>query len=318
MLLSMPDELTSWRAGSARAGIEDFVTRVTDSNSDDYVEPAARVAVFDNDGTLWTEKPTQIQLDFTIRRFAELAETDPTLRDRQPYKAAADNDFEWYGAAIVKHYHGDDSDLRLLMGTLPRAFEGVSVEEYDQQVRAFFEAALHPTLQRSFYSCAFLPMVELLRYLEGRGFSTYIASGGDRDFMRPIAERMYGIPPERVIGSALGLTYVESDGAASLLYKSAMDFFDDGPEKPVRIWSRVGRRPILSVGNANGDVPMLAFSEAPGLPSLRIVILHDDSEREFDYTAGAEKLLEVAREQKWLVVSMRDDWATVLVDQNTA
>jgi hypothetical protein len=154
-------------------------------------------------------------------------------------------------------------------------------------------------------------MVELLRYLEANGFATYIASGGDRDFMRPVAENMYSIPPERIIGSALGITYSSEGGQSALLYKGAMDFFDDGPEKPVRIWSRIGRRPILSFGNPNGDVPMLAFSGTPSTPSLRLLLLHDDADREFDYTAGAEEALETAKSQNWTVVSMKNDWAEI-------
>ena len=154
-------------------------------------------------------------------------------------------------------------------------------------------------------------MVELLRYLEDSGFTTYIASGGDRDFMRPVAGDLYGIPPERVIGSALGLEYRGGGDTHSLLYKAAMDFFDDGPEKPVRIWSRIGRRPILSCGNSNGDVPMLAYSGREGSPALRLLLLHDDDEREFSYTAGAEQALEVAGQQGWTIVSMKDDWTEV-------
>jgi hypothetical protein len=154
-------------------------------------------------------------------------------------------------------------------------------------------------------------MVELLWYLRDNEFTTYIASGGDRDFMRPVAGDLYGVPPERVIGSALGLTYREREGRSDLLYKSAMDFFDDGPEKPIRIWSRIGRRPILSVGNSNGDLPMLSFSELAGAPSLRMLILHDDAEREFDYVAGAENALEHARRNDWTVVSMKNDWAQI-------
>jgi len=152
---------------------------------------------------------------------------------------------------------------------------------------------------------------ELLRYLEANGFATYIASGGDRDFVRPVAQDMYGIPPERIIGSALGLTYSTESGQSALLYKGAMDIFDDGPQKPIRIWSRIGRRPILSFGNSNGDVPMLAFAGTSTTPSLRLLLLHDDADREFDYRAGAEQALEAASRENWTVVSMKNDWNTV-------
>jgi haloacid dehalogenase-like hydrolase len=197
------------------------------------------------------------------------------------------------------------------MGAVTQAFEAVAVEDYDSRVTAFFDEAGHPTLGRSYRAVAFVPMVELLQYLEENGFTTYIASGSDRDFMRPIAGDLYGVPPERVIGSALGLTYTADDSGSSLLYKAAMDFFDGGPEKPIRIWSRIGRRPILSAGNSNGDLPMLAFSGTTSTPSLRILILHDDADREFDYVAGAEDALDHAARNNWTVVSMRNDWSTV-------
>ena len=150
-------------------------------------------------------------------------------------------------------------------------------------------------------------MVELLRYLEANGFTTYIASGGDRDFMRPTAWELYGISREHVIGSSFALSYQEDERGGNVLYKGGMDFFDDGPEKPVRIWSRVGRRPILAAGNANGDIEMLQFAGGPSKPALRLLLLHDDAEREFDYVAGAER----AKAQEWTVVSVKDDWATV-------
>ncbi|MFC9788929.1 HAD family hydrolase [Rhodococcus sp. NPDC127528] len=307
----MTGSLASWADGGTRSAIVDFVARVTDEGGPDYVEPAARIAVFDNDGTLWCEKPMPIQLDFTVRRLAEMAEDQVELRDRQPWKAAFEQDLGWLGAAMVKHYHGDDADLTLLMGAITQAFGEVTVEDYDARVTAFFGGTDHPTLGRPYRGCGFTPMVELLRYLEAHGFTNYIASGGDRDFMRPVAGDLYGVPPERIIGSALGLSYRAEGGRSDLLYKAAMDFFDDGPEKPVRIWSRIGRRPILSVGNSNGDLPMLAFSTLPGAPALRLLILHDDGDREFDYVGGAEDILDHARRSDWTVVSMKNDWHEV-------
>lgn len=307
----MGNDLGSWADGPTRSAIVDFVERVTAAGGPDFVEPADRVAVFDNDGTLWCEKPMPVQLDFTVRRFAEMAAADPALQQKQPWKAAHEHDLHWLGAAMVKHYRGDDDDLKLLMGAVTEAFDSVTVENYDARVRAFFDGADHPTLGRPYRGCGYAPMVELLRYLEANGFANYIASGGDRDFMRPVAGRLYGVPPERIIGSALGLSYREGADATDLLYKAAMDFFDDGPEKPIRIWSRIGRRPILSVGNSNGDLPMLAFSGQPDRPALRMLILHDDADREFDYVAGAEEALDHARERDWTVVSMKHDWTNV-------
>jgi phosphoserine phosphatase len=292
----------------------EYVAAATADGDPSYVPPPERVAVFDNDGTLWCEKPMPIQLDFTLRRLAELAEADTSLRAEQPYKASYEKDFEWLGAAMVKHYQGDDGDVRLLMGAIARAFENLTVDDYDARVAAFFREAQHPTLHRPYLACGYQPMVELLRYLEANGFTTYITSGGDRDFMRPIAGELYGIPPERVIGSSFTLDFRENDEGTDVLYKAEMDFFDDGPEKPVRIWSRIGRRPVLVGGNSNGDVPMLRFARSPRHPALRLLVLHDDASREFDYTAGAEEALDRARQRGWTVVSIQDDWATVFAD----
>jgi phosphoglycolate phosphatase-like HAD superfamily hydrolase len=303
-------QLATWRDGRTKSAIVDFVDQVT-SPGPGYVEPEARIAVFDNDGTLWVEQPLVIQLDFTIRRLAEIARHDKALQNIQPYKAAHENDLHWLSAAIVKHYHGDDSDLKLLLAAVPAAFQAVSVEAYDAKVVDFFSDAEHPSLRRPYLACGYRPMIELLGYLEANGFVNYIASGGDRDFMRPVAGQMYGVPPERVIGSAIGLTYRDGEHAGELLYKSTMDFLDDGPEKPIRIWSRIGRRPILAAGNSNGDLPMLSFAGGPDRASLRMLILHDDADREFDYLAGAEDALAAAHARDWTVVSMKDDWETV-------
>jgi hypothetical protein len=302
--------LASWNDTPTRQAIVDFVASVSDGPQ--LVAPEERIATFDNDGTLWAEKPMPIQLDFTLRRLAEQAEADASLRDRQPWKACYEHDQAWLGAAMVKHYHGDDGDLHLLMAAVPTAFAGLTVEQYADIVAEFFRTAEHPTLGRPYRSCGYQPMVELLRYLEANQFVPYIASGGDRDFMRPVAGDLYGVPPERIIGSSFALDYQEADDdTRSVLYKSEMEFFDDGPTKPVRIWSRIGRRPVVAGGNSNGDVPMLRFARTSTRPALRLLLLHDDAEREFDYTAGAEAALDRAGVAGWTVISIKDDWATV-------
>ncbi|HJT94409.1 MAG TPA: HAD family hydrolase [Mycobacterium sp.] len=299
-------ELASWNDGATKSAILDFVGRVTAEGGPDYVAPEARIAVFDNDGTLWCEKPAYIQLNFTVYRLAEKAAAEPSLRERQPYKAAAEGDLKWFGAAVTKHYQGDDIDLNVLLFNALRLHDSMSVDQYAGLVEAFFDRAQHPTLSRPYRECTYAPMVELLRYLEASDFTCYIVSGGGRDFMRPITSAVYGIPPERVIGSAQGLRFSARDGDAELRIQPSVDIFDDGPEKPVRIWSRIGRRPIVAVGNSNGDDEMLQYCGG-----LRLLVLHDDAEREFDYTAGAERVLDRAATDGWSVVSMRDDWATV-------
>ena len=297
-------ELESWTDGPTKSAIVDFVSRVT-SEGPHYVAPESRIAVFDNDGTLWCEKPMYIQLDFLLRRFKEQAEADPSLRDQQPYKAAYTGDLKWLGDAVTKHYQGDDTDLKPLMGAILRAHHEITVDEHAGRVNAFFADAKHPTLDRLYTSCGYQPMVDLLRYLEANGFTNYIVSGGGRDFMRPVTSALYGIPPERVVGSSVGLVYRDRH----LYTTDQPEFLDDGPIKPVRLWSRIGRRPIFAAGNSNGDIEMLEFTDG-----FRLLVLHDDADREFDYTAGAEKSLQQAATDSWTIASMKNDWTTVFSD----
>jgi phosphoglycolate phosphatase-like HAD superfamily hydrolase len=305
------DPLPSWREGASKQAILDFVQRVTAEGGADAVPPEERVAVFDNDGTLWCEKPMPIQLDFILRRLAAMAEQDPALRTRQPWQAAYTKDYGWLGQVITNHYQGDDSELPVLAAGVLQAFANITVEEFEAQADAFLRSAQHPTLDRSYLASSYRPMIELLGYLEANGFRNYIASGGGRDFMRPISQEVYGIPRQRVIGSSTALSYQPGEGGGRIVRKAEADVLDDGPEKPVRIWSRVGRRPLLAAGNSNGDIPMLAFAEPPGRPSLRLLVLHDDPEREFDYLVGAEQALQLASTRGWTVASIKDDWATV-------
>ena len=200
------------------------------------------------------------------------------------------------------------------MGGILRAFDGMTVEDYGTTADGYLRGP-HPTLGRRFCDCGYLPMIELIGYLEEHGFTAYIASGGDRDFMRPVSEEIYGIPSERVIGSSNALRYEESEEGGRIVYVDQPDVFDDGPIKPVRIWSRIGRRPIVAGGNSNGDVPMLQYAGGPERPALRLLLLHDDAEREFDYTDGAETSLERADAAGWTVVSIKHDWGRVFADR---
>ena len=301
------DVLTSWNDRAARRAIVEFVERTV---SDD-VPVQERLAVFDNDGTLWCEKPMPIQADFILRRLFEMAEAKPELRDRQPWKAAYERDYGWLGRVLAEHYAGDDSNLPALAGGILAAFEGISVEAFEAKSDAFLRTAQHPTLGRGYLQCAYLPMIELLGYLEANGFANYIASGGGRDFMRPISQEVYGIARDRVIGSATTFDYTSNDQGGTITHRAEADYLDDGPQKPIRIWSRTGRRPLLAAGNSNGDIPMLEFAYQRDRPCLRLLVLHDDGEREYDYTGGAEQALERAAKLSWTVVSIKNDWATV-------
>jgi phosphoserine phosphatase len=299
--------LPGWNDGAARRAVVEFVDRTVSA----ALAVEERVAVFDNDGTLWCEKPMPIQADFILRRLHEMAEADPELRDRQPWKAAYQRDYAWLGRVLAEHYAGDDTNVRTLLAGVLAAHGGISVDEFEAQADTFLRTAQHPTLGRGYLECAYAPMVELLGYLEANGFSNYIASGGGRDFMRPITQEVYGIPRDRVIGSATALEYTNGDNGGTITRKPEADYLDDGPQKPIRIWSRVGRRPVLAAGNSNGDIPMLDYTQHRDKPFLRLLVLHDDSEREFEYTSGAEHALEQAGKNGWTVVSIKNDWATV-------
>ena len=281
--------LASWNDGAARQAIVAFVERAVSE-----VPADERVAVFDNDGTLWCEKPLPIQADFILRRLSEMAQADPQLRDRQPWKAAYERDYGWLGRILAEHYAGDDTNARTLLGGVLAAFGGISVDDFEAQSDAFLRTTEHPTLGRTYLNCAYAPMLELLAYLEANGFANYIASGGGRDFMRPISAEVYGIPRDRVIGSATALEYAPDEHGGAIIRKPEADYLDDGPQKPIRIWSRVGQRPLLAAGNSNGDISMLDFTRQHDKPFLRLLLLHDDADRD-----------------GWTVVSVKDDWATV-------
>jgi phosphoglycolate phosphatase-like HAD superfamily hydrolase len=306
-----PAALASWRTGSARQAVVDFVARVTGADGSAPVPVEQRVAVFDNDGTLWCEKPMPIQLDFILHRLVEMADADPALRVQQPWKAACKQDAEWLSSVITDHYAGDDRKVKVMLAGILAAYAGMSVEEFEQRSGDFLRTGSNPVLRRPYLRCAYQPMVELLDHLTANGFATYIVSGGGRDFMRPISDEMYRIPRERVIGSATTLAYTADRTGGTITHTPVPDYLDDGPEKPVRIWSRVGRRPLLAAGNSDGDGPMLDFTQHRDRPFLRLLLRHDDATREFDYTSGSEKALDRAAQQGWTVVSMRDDWTTV-------
>jgi phosphoglycolate phosphatase-like HAD superfamily hydrolase len=307
-LVSVQTEvLTSWNAGAARQAVVDFVERTVAED----VPVDERIAVFDNDGTLWCEKPMPIQADFILRRLFEMAQADPELRDRQPWKAAYERDYGWLGKVLAEHYAGDETNVRTLLAGVLAAFGGITVEDFETKSDAFLRTAQHPTLGRGYLECAYRPMVELLGLLDASGFSNYIASGGGRDFMRPISQEVYGIPRDRVIGSATTFQYTSNDRGGTITHKAEADYLDDGPQKPIRIWSRTGRRPLLAAGNSNGDIPMLEFTHHQDRPVLRLMILHDDPQREFEYTSGAEQALDQATESGWTVVSIKNDWGTV-------
>jgi phosphoserine phosphatase len=307
----MSQPLPSWNEGFARDNIIGFVEQTCGEGSARAIPVEERVAVFDNDGTLWCEKPMPIQLDFILRRLTEMAQQDEGLRGRQPWKAAYERDYGWLGTLVDEHYAGDDTKAMTLAAGVLAAYDGISVDEFEAKSKAFLQSAQHPTMGRRYVETTYAPMVELLGYLEAHGFTNYVVSGGGRDFIRPVTQDLYGIPRERVIGSASTLEYVGGEDGGAVNHKAKADYLDDGTEKPVRIWSRTGRRPVFAAGNSNGDIPMLSFTQHEDKPSFRLLVLHDDAEREYDYVSGAEQALERAAKGGWTIASIRNDWTTV-------
>jgi phosphoserine phosphatase len=304
----MTTPLALWNDTPTRQAILDFVAAVTTPGSPDFVAPEARIATFDNDGTLWCEKPMYIQLDYFLRQLAQVAKQETTLRAKQPWKAAWEKDYDWFGASVTKHYQGDDADFRVFVGGVLSLVKDKPVEQVEADARTFIETEFHPELGIRYRECTYQPMVELLAYLADNGFTNYIVSGGGRDFMRGFARDLYGVPRERVIGSTVAYRYVEAEDFVGIVQQPELDIIDDGPGKPVQIWSAIGRRPILAAGNANGDIEMLKFAESSGYKSLSLLLLHDDKEREYAYQRGAEKALALAAERAWQIISIRFDF----------
>lgn len=311
----MSDHLKSWSDTPTRQSILDFVKEVTDPASPSRVAEQDRIAVFDNDGTLWCEKPA-VQGVFIVQRLGEMVREDPSLREIQPWKAVAEGNYSWIDDAVIKHYNGDDSDAKSLMAAVGRAFGEVSVEEFARSAGDFLESAKHPLYQRRYTDLGFVPMIELLEYLQAHGFSCFIVSGGGRDFMRPVSQQMYGIPADRVTGSAPGLHFVVDEMGSRIMRSATLGILDDGEMKPIQIWERIGRRPILAAGNANGDVPMLRFTtDRPGA-SLALLVNHDDDTREVAYASGAQDALDLAETRGWTKISMANDWKKVFTDES--
>ena len=310
-------ELLFWENTPPKKAITDFGAKVTTPSGPDYVPPEERIATFDNDGTLWCERPLP-QGAFIMQRLAAMAEKDPSLRQTQPWQAAYAQDFSWVDEAITKEHKGDSSDMTLLLNSSAKAFAEMSVAAFAALVTAYYQSARHPQYQVPYPQVVFLPMVELLAYLDANDFTTFIVSGGGRDFMRPITQQIYGVPAERVLGSSPTLSFKADDQGAQVVRQAGVSVFDEGPVKAVRIWEHIGRRPILAAGNTNGDLGMLQFTERKEHPTLRLLVVHDDADREYSYTAGTEKVVKMVQAQGGTQISMKNDWTQVFSFQEKA
>ncbi len=306
------DALPSWSDGEARRSILAFVERVTKPGTPDFVPPAERIAAFDNDGTLWVEHPMYTQLAFALDRVKAAAPAHPEWKTRQPFEAVLNDDL----AALAKG--GEKGIVELVMAS----HAGMSTADFEAIVTGWLEKARHPRFERRYTELAYQPMLELLTYLRTNGFKTYIVSGGGVEFMRPMTERVYGIPPEQVVGSTIKTTYEVRDGVPVLMRLPEIDFIDDKTGKPVGINKFIGRRPIAAFGNSAGDREMLEWTGAGGGARLMMLVLHDDARREYAYGPARglpdtpfgtfpPSLMEEARRKGWVVVSMKDDWKRI-------
>lgn len=300
------DPLPSWNNGKAKQSIIAFVMKVTKENSPDFVAPAERIAVFDNDGTLWAEKPMYFQLLFSVDRVKALASQHPEWQDKEPFASLLKGDVK--GALAG----GEHAMLEIVMDT----HAGMTTEAFEKVVKGWIATAKHPATKRLYTEMVYQPMLEVLAYLRANGFRTFIVSGGGIEFMRPWTEKIYGIPPDQVVGSSIKTKFEMRDGKPVLVRLPELNFVDDKDGKPVGIHQHIGRRPIAAFGNSDGDLQMLQWTTAGHGPRFALYVHHTDAEREWAYDRKSsvgrlDKGLDEAQERGWTVVDMRRDWKVI-------
>jgi phosphoglycolate phosphatase-like HAD superfamily hydrolase len=300
------DPLPSWNEGPAKKSILEFVAAVTDENSNDYVNPADRIATFDNDGTLWVESPIYTQLTFAFGRVKELAPQHPEWKTTQPFKGVLEGDMKAVGAAGMKGM------MKILMAT----HSGMTATEFEQEVLSFLENSRDARFKRPYTELVYQPQLELLAYLRANDFKTFIVSGGGIAFMRPWTEKVYGIPPEQVVGSSIVAEFQVKDGKPEMVRTPKIDFINDKAGKPVGIYNHIGRRPILAFGNSDSDIQMIEYTMAGEGRRMGLFVHHTDADREYAYDRKSQvgtldSALDRADAMGWTIVSMKDDWNRV-------
>lgn len=303
------DPLPSWNDTPTRRAILAFVEDATTPGGERFVPEHERVAVFDNDGTLWAEQPAYFQLLFAVDRVRVMAHERPEWRTTQPFQGAIEGDLR----AVAQSGHEGVAHL------VAATHAGMTTDEFAQHVREWLRTARHPRTGRPFTEMVYQPMLELLEHLRERGFATYIVSGGGVEFMRVFSEEVYGVSPERVIGSTIKTEFAMAPGGPVIRRLAEIDFFDDGPGKPVAINRVIGRRPTIAFGNSDGDLQMLQWTDAGDGPRLSAIVHHTDARREYQYDRESpvgrlDKALDEARERGWLVIDMRADWSRIFPD----
>jgi hypothetical protein len=300
------DSLPSWNDGAAKQAILNFVARVTREGSPDFVPSAERIATFDNDGTLWVEHPMYTQLAFALDRVKVMAPMHPEWKHTQPFQAALEGDMKTLAAS------GERGIAELVMAT----HAGMTTEQFEKIVTDWLAATRDPRFKRTYTELAYQPMIELLVYLRANGFETFIVSGGGVEFMRPWTDRVYGVPPQQVVGSSIKTKFQMRNGRPELFRLSEMNFVDNGAGKPVGINEYIGRRPIAAFGNSDGDLEMLQWTTMAGGARLGLLVHHTDAVREYAYDRDTpfgrlDKALDAAALNNWTVVDMKNDWKRI-------
>jgi len=300
------DPLPSWNEGNTKQSVVEFVRKVTTPGSPAFVPPAERIATFDNDGTLWAEKPMYVQLSFALDRVKELAPQHPEWKTQEPFASLLKGDLK---AALAG---GDKALLEIVMAT----HAGMTTSEFEKIVKEWIATARHPTTKRPYTEMVYQPMLELLDYLRANGFKTFIVSGGGIEFMRPWSEAVYGVPPEQVVGSSIKTKFEMRDDGPVLVRLPEVNFIDDKEGKPVGINSHIGRRPVAAFGNSDGDLQMLQWTTAGQGARFGLLVHHTDAEREWAYDKDSpvgrlDKALTEAEAKGWTVVDMKRDWKVV-------
>ncbi len=310
---AQPDPLPSWNEGPAKAAIEAFVGAVVDPANPKFVAPPARIATFDEDGTLWVEHPIYTEVMFTLDEVPALVKAKPELKDVEPFKTVMSGD----RAAIAKM---PESDLVKLVAA---THTGMSVEDFQGEVRAWIGKARDPRFKRPYTDLTFKPMLEAMAYLRANGFKVYIVTGGEQDFVRAFADKVYGVPPEEVVGTALDTAFSYDAAGKPVLTKAPkLLLLDDHDGKPKGIHLMIGRRPVIAFGNSDGDQQMLEYTTGGAAPGMGLLVLHDDAAREYAYGPAAglpdskvgafsQALYDEAKARGWTVISMKTDWKQV-------
>ena len=298
--------LPSWNDGTARNSIVEFVTAVTTEGGPDYVAPADRIATFDNDGTLWGEQPMYVQLDFALDRVRAMAPDHPEWKDTEPFKSVLAGDVKGVAASGKKG----------LMEIIAATHAGMSTDEFAKIASDWIANAKHPKTGKPYTKMVYQPMLELIDYLKANDFDVYIVSGGGIEFMRPWTEKVYGIPPQNVVGSSIRTKFEEKDGTPVIMRLVEIDFIDDKEGKPLGINSHIGKRPIAAFGNSDGDFQMLQWTTAGGGRRFGLLVHHDDAEREYAYDRNSHigqlaRGLDEGPKLGWTIVSMKNDWSRV-------